>query len=238
MTDAVPRRPDGRPLWYGRRASHKLRPGRQRLVDDLLPTIRVPSEGPSEGAIDLAALFGRSMPAYRLEIGFGGGEHLAGQAAANPDVGFIGSEPFINGVASLLAEIDERALANVRVFDDDVRLILDKLPAAAFERIYVLFPDPWPKTRHHRRRIVGAETLGQLARLVPPGGQLLFATDHMGYAAWALEHVRRHPAWRWTAERPGDWRDPPADWVPTRYEKKARRKGDLPVYLSFERQED
>lgn len=233
MSEPIPRRPDGRPLWYGRRQGHKLRPSRRALIDELLPKLRL--DAGAAGRVDPAAAFAEPMASYRLEIGFGGGEHLAGQAARHPDVGFIGCEPFVNGVAALLAEIEAEKLCNIRVFDDDVRLILGRFCEAAFDRVYILFADPWPKTRHQRRRILQTGTLDQLAGIVRPGGSLIFATDHLEYATFALERLCRHPAWRWTAEGAGDWRHPPQDWIETRYEAKAKQRGLKPVYLTFER---
>lgn len=227
-------RPDGKPHFYGRRSSHKLRPGRRRLVEDLLPEITV--DVPPGGAkIDPFALFAADTRSLRLEIGFGAGEHLSGTAALYPKTGFIGCEPFINGVAALLADIDEGALENIRVFADDARLLLNALPDDSVSHIDVLFPDPWPKTRHHRRRIVQTEFLDTLARIAKDDAVFFFASDHMGYVDWTLDVAQRHADWAWTAQRPGDWRDPPEDWVQTRYERKARRKGDLPAYLTFRR---
>ena len=203
-------------------------------METLLPTLRA-ADPDAPAPVDLDALFARTGAERRLEIGFGGGEHLAGDARNNPDIDFIGCEPYVDGVASLLAEVEEGGLANVRVFDDDARLLLPVLPDARFSRIYVLFPDPWPKRRHRRRRILQAETLTDFARIAADGCELVFASDHMGYAAWTLAEVRRHPDWRWTARRPADWRRPPADWVATRYEAQALAKGDRPAYLTFRR---
>ena len=236
MTDAVPLGPDGKPLWYGRRRTHKLRPGRQRLVDALLPKLRVriPDDG---GSIDLAAAFDGVPSDLRLEVGFGAGEHLSGTARQAPDAAFIGCEPFINGVSALLADIEAHALTNIRIYDDDARILLDALPDACITTVYVLFPDPWPKLQHHRRRIVQRPFLDQLARIAKDGADFLFASDHMGYAAWALAEIMRHPDWSWTAEHPADWRVAPGDWVPTRYQAKAARKGHLPVYLKCRRRD-
>jgi tRNA (guanine-N7-)-methyltransferase len=220
--------------WYGRRQGKKLRPNRQALVDTLLPNLKV---SPSLGEIpaDLKTLFQAPCDDVWLEIGFGAGEHLAAQAANHPETGFIGCEPFINGVASLLAHIDKDKLQNVRVFDDDARILMDALPDACFGRIFVLFADPWPKSRHHRRRIMIEANLNRFARLLKNGGELRFASDHMEYASWTLERLLRHPEFDWLATTAGDWRNPPRDWVETRYETKARAKGDRPAYLRFAR---
>ncbi len=234
MTDGFPTTPDGRPSWYGRRHGHKLRGSRQRLIDEVLPRLRLDPSG-SDGPLALDEIFGTAKKAYRLEIGFGGGEHLAGQALADPDIGFIGCEPFVNGVASLLSVIDEHKIDNIRIYDDDARIILGRFPAQAFSAIYILFPDPWPKVRHRRRRIIQPVILDQVSRLLTDGGHLVFATDHMGYAEWALARAMRHADFEWTAERPGDWQRPPAGWIETRYEAKAKRKGDQPTYLTFRR---
>lgn len=218
--------------WYGRRLGKPLRQNRKRLIEDLLPQIRLDPE-PDQIPARLEDLFPRPVKEVWLEIGFGGGEHLAGQAEQNPDVGFIGCEPFINGVASLLKQVEEKKLDNVRVYDDDVRHFFPLLPASGLTRIFILFPDPWPKTRHHRRRIVKAETVPEYARMLKDGGELRFASDHQEYVCWALWHFLRSPDLTWTANRADDWRNPPDDWVETRYEQKARAKGDDPAYLRF-----
>lgn len=231
-TDGTDRQ--GGDRFYGRRKGKPLRPGRQKLVDEQLPALRVSPDKLRAGQ-SLADLFAGHKRAYWLEIGFGGGEHLADMAAGNSDVGIIGCEPFINGVASLLSHIADANLKNVRIWDDDVRDLLPALPDAAFERIFLLYPDPWPKTRHHRRRFVNAENLSTVARLLAGGGLFRFASDHMGYVAWTLEHMCREPAFEWCAEGPADWRERPADMIETRYETKARRQGSACVYLDFRR---
>ena len=218
--------------WYGRRRGHKLRPGRQALVDTLLPRLRL--EPPAEGCfLDLAAAFPDPVLDVWLEIGFGAGEHLGAQAKARPEIGFIGCEPFINGVAGLLCWIERDNLANARIFDDDARRLLDFLPDASVGRVFALFSDPWPKKRHHRRRLISGHTLDGLARILKDGGELRFASDHMGYVRWALERVIRHPDFHWPARSYRDWAEPPSDWVQTRYEKKAKAQGLRPVYLRF-----
>lgn len=214
---------------YGRRVGPKLRPTRQVLLDTLLPRLQLDATRP----IAPHALFG-ARPLW-LEIGFGAGEHLAEQAAAHPEIGLIGVEPFLNGVAALLAQIEARDLDNLRIVVDDARLVLAHLPDASVVRLFVLFPDPWPKARHHKRRIVNAATLADMARVMAPGAELRFATDHMGYARWVLELMQRQSAFVWQAARARDWRERPEDWPATRYERK-RLTGVKPVYLRFTRQ--
>jgi tRNA (guanine-N7-)-methyltransferase len=218
---------------YGRRKGHRLRPGRQRLLEEVLPKLRV--DLPERGPLDPARLFAHRPERFWLEIGFGGGEHLAAQAAAHPEIGLIGCEPFISGVARLLSLIQAQGLTNVRLFTDDARLLMQALPDGCLERIFVLFPDPWPKTRHHKRRIVNAATAAEFARLLQAGGEVRLATDDMGYARAMLLALRGQPALRWQAERPPDWRERPPDWPLTRYESKALAAGRMCVYLRFRR---
>ena len=220
-------------LIYGRRKGHRLRPGRQRLLDELLPRLQV--QLPEGGTLDPASLFAPRPERIWLEIGFGGGEHLAAQAAAHPEVGLIGCEPFIGGVARLLSLLAAQGLTNIRLFTDDARLLLQVLPDACLERIFVLFPDPWPKTRHHKRRIVNAATAAEFARLLRPGGEVRLATDDMGYARAMLLALRARPELQWRARRAADWRERPADWPGTRYESKALTAGRACVYLRFVR---
>jgi tRNA (guanine-N7-)-methyltransferase len=207
---------------FGRIKSRPIKPRQAGLLDDLLPRLRVP-DGP-------VALDGETW----LEIGFGGGEHLAEQAARHPDVSFIGAEPFLNGVASLLRHVDARNLRNVRIHPDDVRDLLERLPDASLARVFILFPDPWPKARHHKRRLLQPDVIHTLTRVLRPGGRLRFATDWESYAEEVLERFLRAPELAWTAESADDWRTPPVDHVPTRYE--AKRLGDIaPLFLDFER---
>ena len=234
MSDETPRSPDGQPLWYGRRRKHKLRPRRAQLIETLLPALRIAAAQQST-PVNVAEKFGRHAAEIHLEIGFGAGEHLSGVAAAEPDVNFIGCEPFINGVASLLADIERDGLTNIRLFDEDARQLLPRLPDAAVSKIYLLFPDPWPKTRHNRRRFVQQDALSELARIARDDAIFIFASDHTDYVAWTLAEVQRHPDWVWSALRPDDWRRPPPGWVQTRYEAKGRKKGDLPAYLVMHR---
>jgi len=224
---------DSAPLrLYGRRRGRKLRVGQQHLTETLLPelTFTLP--------VDLPSLFPCPVEAIWLEIGFGGGEHLAAQAEAHPGIGFIGSEVFENGVARLTTAIANRNLANIRVFPDDARLLLAALPANSVARTFILFPDPWPKARHHKRRLVALPTLDRLARLMPAGAELRLATDDPDYLAWMLAVTTSHPAFHWTARRPADWRTRPEDWPPTRYEEKARAAGRTPAFLRFVRRRE
>jgi tRNA (guanine-N7-)-methyltransferase len=218
---------------YGRRRGRALRPGQRHLIETLLPALRV--DLPREGALDPVRLFAAPVAAVWLELGFGGGEHLAAQAALHPSIGMIGAEVFENGVAKLLAEIERRALANIRLFVDDGRLLLAALPERALARVFVLFPDPWPKARHAKRRLVAAETLDALARVMADGAELRLATDDMDYARAMLALGTTHAEFRWCAARADDWRERPPDWPPTRYEEKALAAGRRPLYLRFTR---
>lgn len=225
---------DGRRTLYGRRRGRPLRANRQALIDRLLPRLSIDLDSLPD---DPRRLFPSTVDDLWLEVGFGGGEHLFHQAARHPEVGFIGCEPFLNGVAKLLAEIDKAAVPpdNIRLFPDDARALLDRLPDSSVGRAFVLFPDPWPKARHHRRRFVAPPQLDALARVMRPGAELRLATDHAGYLRWMLFHLLGHRAFRWCARGPADWRRRTADWPPTRYEEKALGKGVMPAYLRFER---
>jgi tRNA (guanine-N7-)-methyltransferase len=200
----------------------------------LLPrlAIEVPE---ADAAIDPRALFAAPVDDVWLEVGFGAGEHLAGQAIANPAVGLIGCEPYINGVAALLARIESDALANVRLFADDARLLLPALTEASLGRVFVLFADPWPKRRHRHRRFLSRPTLAALARVLRDGGELVFASDSAEYVRSTLALATHHPAFAWPAAGPADWREPGAGWIETRYEAKARRVGARCYYLRFHR---
>ncbi len=200
----------------------------------LLPRIAVSLPAAGTGLAP-AALFDFPIREAWLEIGFGGGEHLAVQAADHPDVGMIGCEPYVNGIASLLAQVDDRGLRNVRIRCGDARDLLDALEEASLDRVFILFPDPWPKVRHHRRRLVGTETLAALARVMKDGAELRLATDHTDYGRWMLAHIGRHPAFRWTAQAPADWKERSDDWPATRYEAKAKARGEVCLYLRYRR---
>lgn len=181
------------------------------------------------------ALFDFQPKELWLEIGFGGGEHIAWQAAANPEIGLIGAEPFVNGVASLLGHIDREKISNIRVWADDVRPLLDALPDAIFTRVFILHPDPWPKRRHANRRIVSQPALDSLARLMTDNGLLRVASDVPSYVDWTLFQLGQRQDFAWTARCPADWRNPPADWPATRYETKTSSEGRPPTYLQFRR---
>ncbi len=220
-------------LLYGRRRGRALRPGQQRLVAARLPQLRF--ELPPGGMLDPRTLFPPPIAAVWLELGFGGGEHLAAQAEAQPAIGMIGAEVFENGIAKLVREVDRRGLANVRIFADDARALVAALAPASIARTFILFPDPWPKERHKKRRIVSQPFLDALARALADGSELRLATDDMDYARAMLERVIDHADFRWLATSARDWRERAADWPPTRYEEKALARGRTPIYLRFAR---
>ncbi len=219
---------------YGRRRGRKLKPNQKNLVAGALPRFAIAA--PEKGAsLDVPALFGFRPRALWFEVGFGGGEHLAHQAAGNPDVAFIGAEPFLNGVVSALQHIEARDLANVRLYQGDARDLLPALADRALEKLFVLHPDPWPKQRHHKRRLIQKPFLDEAARLLAPGGELRLATDDEPYLLWMLERVPLHPAFEWTARTADDWRLYPPDAIETRYAAKARKEGRKATILRFRR---
>ena len=217
---------------YGRRRGRRLSQRRLALLDTLLPQIAISR---LENIINPWVLFPVRPRALWLEIGFGSGEHLAAQASRHPDVGFIGCEVFLNGIASALVHINTRNLSNVRLFPEDIRLLLKILPDNCLERVFLLFPDPWPKKRHIRRRFITPTSLDALARLLHDHCELLVVSDDVTYLRWTLSLVPVHPAFHWLARVPEDWRCPPVDWITTRYEAKALRAGKCSFYLRFER---
>jgi tRNA (guanine-N7-)-methyltransferase len=218
---------------YGRKSGPGLGPIQRERLERLLPGLAIAL--PEAGRLVPSGLFDPPRPRVWLEIGFGGGEHLAWQAGANPDVGIIGVEPYLDGVARLLKVVETDGFANVRVFVDDARLLLERLEPGSIERLFVLFADPWPKKRHWKRRIVNAATTARFADLLEPGGELRVATDDPGYRRWILAHLMAEPRLDWQVEGPEDWRCRPADWPPTRYEAKAIAAGRQPVFLRFRR---
>ena len=224
-----------RHLVYGRRRGPKLRPHSRALLDELLPSVAYPVPRAGRIADPLAPFGRRPRRALWLEIGFGAGEHLVAQAAAHADVAMIGCEPYLNGVARLLSAIEAHALDNIRIHADDARALVDALPDACLGRVFMLFPDPWPKTRHHKRRLIAEPFLAQLARTMRDGAELRLATDQRPYCRWMLARLIGHPAFAWCARGPDDWRLRPAGWPETRYERKALAAGRSCVYLAFRR---
>lgn len=221
-----------RPL-YGRRVGPRLRAGQARLLAAARSRLDLTAE--PELLARPGRLFAPERERVWLEIGFGGGEHLVWQAQHNPDVGLIGCEAFLNGIAKALAAIEREGLSNVRLHHGDGRDVLDLVGPGSIERVFLLYPDPWPKRRHWKRRFVNAETLAALHRVLCPGGELRIASDSSDYVAWILAAIRRHGGFEWTARKPADWRLRPPDWPATRYEEKALAAGARPVYLVFRR---
>ncbi len=232
MTDRTAHSPGTKPetsgSFFGRRKGKALRQHQGELIEQMLPRLRLP-EGPIP---DATALFPLAVTQVRLEIGFGGGEHLLARMRENPQIGFIGCEPFVNGMAKFLGAIERENLRNVRLWDGDAALLLPRLPAASLSEVALLYPDPWPKRRHRKRRFVSDATLAALARLLRPGGRFLFASDIDDYVGWTLARLLRSPDFDWRAEGPDDWRPPYPDWVRTRYEAKAIAAGRVPSYLT------
>jgi tRNA (guanine-N7-)-methyltransferase len=222
-----------RGAFFGRRKGHRLRPHQAELMVSLLPRLAVDLRAPAPA--DLRTLFPHPVGCVAIEIGFGGGEHLVADARAHPDIGFIGCEPFVNGMAKALALIDTHKCENVRLHFGDATDLIDWVPPAGLLRIDLIYPDPWPKRRHWKRRFVQFESLQMIARALRPGGQFRFVTDIPDYAAWTLERIWRTPQLAWTAERATDWQRPWAGFAGTRYEAKAKREGRVPCYLIFQR---
>jgi tRNA (guanine-N7-)-methyltransferase len=216
---------------FGRRRSRKLSPRQSELLDDGLNRLALDITTPAPE--NLSQLFDQPVREVWLEIGFGGGEHLLWQARQNPDVGIIACEPFIDGVVKVLDGAKAGNLRNIRIYTDDVRDVLPWLPAASVSRAFVLFPDPWPKKRHIKRRLVGTELIGELARIMTPEAELRLATDIPDYARGMLWAVRQQKSFRWLAREPKDWRVRPSDWPPTRYEQKAIREGRSRYFFRF-----
>ena len=225
--------PERRDSFFGRRKGKPLRPRQQALMETLLPQLRIDIEKPPPRS--LADLFDHRPDAVCLEIGFGGGEHLIAQAEANPDHGFIGVEPFQNGMAKALSAIDRLHLGNIRLFDQDAAWLLDWLPPHSLARVDLLYPDPWPKKRHWKRRFVSKANVENIARVLKPGGLFRFASDIDTYVTWTVEHLadRREMVCRRKTE--AEWSEPWPGWKQTRYEAKAIREGRPAAYLIFER---
>jgi len=219
--------------FFGRRKGHSLKPRQAALFDTLLP--RLALDLSNAAPADPRALFAVPVDALRLEIGFGGAEHLIAQAQANPRIGFIATDAFVNAVAKALVAIDERTLTNIRLHFGDASELLDWLPNASISQLDLLYPDPWPKRRHWKRRFIQDDNLQRLARILKTEGELRFATDIADYAAYALARVFRSADFAWTAECADDWRKPWTDFGGTRYEAKAKREGRCPAYFVFRR---
>ena len=224
-------------LIYGRQKGHRLHKNQARLVRDLLPELR-PDISPDKGPQDPQNWFSRPMRDFALEIGFGGGEHLAASAAAHTDIGHIGCEPFLNGVAKLCLAVEAQKLTNVAIYDDDARAVLDVLPAQSLGQAFLLYPDPWPKKRHHKRRFINPDNLRQMFRVLRPGGRFLVASDIADYLDWTLLHMKAHGGFDWQARAAADWQVAPVDWPGTRYEAKALAAGRKPGYLTFIRRDE
>jgi tRNA (guanine-N7-)-methyltransferase len=213
---------------YGRRQGHKLRLGQAELVEELLPRISVADTGP----LDAHALFGVDLP-LQLEIGFGAGEHLAGQATAHPGTGFIGCEPFLNGVVGALNHVRDGELGNVRLYMGDALDVVERLPDASLERVYLLHPDPWRKARHAKRRMVNHGPLDLIAAKLKPGAEFRLGTDDPTYCRWAMMVMNQRRDFVWQATHPNDFLTRPDDWPETRYERKARRQGHEVWYFRY-----
>jgi tRNA (guanine-N7-)-methyltransferase len=218
--------------FYGRRKRYSLSQFRTDLINEFLPELLVNLDQP--GLIAPSLLFKKNNEVW-LEIGFGAGEHLADQAQRYPEISFIGCEPYINGVARLLSEIQQKSLNNILLYNDDARLLLDKLEPNSISKVFILFSDPWPKKRHHRRRFISYENLDALSRVMKNHANIRFATDDMDFVRWALNMFYHHPGFDWLVDRPDDWQNRYMDALQTRYEKKAAERGQKCIYLTFQR---
>jgi tRNA (guanine-N7-)-methyltransferase len=221
----------GRGAFFGRRKGHKLRAHQADLIAQLLPRLALDISGPAP--TDAADLFGPPARAIRLEIGFGGGEHLVAEARTHQETGFIGCEPYINGMAKILAQIEAHDIRNIRLFAGDAAELLAWLPARTLARIDLIHPDPWPKRRHWKRRFVQDATIAAMARVLTSGGEFRFVSDIDDYCAWTLAHLARSADFAWTAERASDWREPWSGYTMTRFGHKAEREGRRSTYLRF-----
>ena len=214
--------------FYGRRQTRPPKGERREALEGIYPKLKIDLSNKTP-------LFSKNLRETWLEIGFGNGEHLAGLMKRHPDIGFIGAEPFINGMAAFLRNIHDQPQDNIRVFMDDAILLVDTLADRSLDRIYVLNPDPWPKKRHHRRRIISRENLGKFARILKPSGLLVMATDVDDLAGWMAAKAATHPAFEWTAECAKDWRTMPEGWITTRYQARGENAGRKQSYLIFKR---
>jgi tRNA (guanine-N7-)-methyltransferase len=222
-----------RQLIFGRRRGRRLRSMQKVRIGELLPRFALTIR--RSGLLEPGAAFIAPKRPVWLEIGFGGGEHLAAQAECHPEISLIGCEVFQPGIAKLLAHIELRHLDNIRIFTEDARLMIAALPPSSIDRVFIMFPDPWPKRRHENRRLVSCETLDALAAVMTDGAELRLATDDSNYLVWMLERLTEHPFFEWLVRGPCDWRNRPGDWPPTRYEEKARAAGRAPNFLRLRR---
>jgi tRNA (guanine-N7-)-methyltransferase len=230
-----PHKTSQRGRFFGRAKGKALRKGQVTAFETILPRLRVPLDG---DAVEPTSLFGPGIREIRVEIGFGGGEHLLHRASENPSVGYIGCEPFVNGMAKMLREIPERGITNIRLHDRDATELLAALRPGSLSAIDILYPDPWPKRRQRKRRFVSEDSVTLMARALKPGGILRFASDIDDYIGWTLVRMMRSKSFRWEASTADDWRSPYPTWPGTRYEAKAIREGRVPSYLTFVRTED
>lgn len=228
-----PRRSRATEAFFGRRKGKPLRERQAAHLETILPKLKL--DLGAAAPQDMKSLFPEPIDRIRLEIGFGGGEHLIHRAAENPSTGFIGVEPFVNSMAKLIGQIEEKGVSNIRLYNDDATQVLDWMPEACVDQIDLLYPDPWPKRKHWKRRFVSAVNLDRFARVLKPGGHFCFASDIDTYVNWTLLHCRDHAAFEWTAEQASDWLTPFDGWPSTRYEAKARREGRSSAYLTFRR---
>ena len=217
--------------FFGRRKGKPLRERQVQHLETLLPELKVDLS--TEAPADITTLYGFKPERMRLEIGFGGGEHLIHRALETPHTAFIGVEPFVNSMAKLIGRVEETGAKNIRLYDDDATELLDWLPASSVDQIDLLYPDPWPKKKHWKRRFVSRVNLDRFARVLKPGGLFCFASDIDTYVNWTLMHCGAHPAFVWTADNAADWLTPYAGWPGTRYEAKAKREGRKSAYLTF-----
>lgn len=237
---------DDKPKFFGRRKGRVIRKAKTTLLEAFLPQVKIFNDTP----LEIDKLFGQKVEKVYLEIGFGSGDHLAGQALINPEIGFIGAEVFQNGVANLLTlitgikegnnlpekiELLPNRVDNIRVYDDDIRVLFKRLPDNFLDKVFLLFPDPWPKTRHASRRFINKENLQEISRILKKGGIFRIATDHKVYKSWALRQMHICPDFKWTASGGNDWKREPNDWVETKYQRKAIREGRRPVFLDYEK---
>lgn len=217
--------------FFGRRHGKTIRPRQADALVNTLPPLKLDLSSPAPA--DLSTLFKAAVSKFVVEIGFGGGEHLHHNSGASADSGFIGVEPFVNGMATLLRSVEREPRSNIRLYDDDAVQILDWLPAATIDQVNLFYPDPWPKKRHWKRRFVNRPNLARIARVLKPGGEFRFASDIGHYINWTLIEIARQGSFEWQARSASDWRIPYEGWPGTRYEAKAIREGRTPAYLTF-----